>query len=293
MTMKILVTGATGFLGAELIDYLSDKKSIIFGISHTKNFDNIKKISLNNSKELDQFMSKNNFNVVVHLAFIIQNDTPLKMYNSNCKTLINLLESCVKNGIKKFIFSSSHAVYGKTNYLPIDESHPTNPMTNYGITKLICEQIIQMYSNFYDIKVVNLRFTSIYGNNQSKITIIPKIISSALENNTINLNNYKNGFQVMDLLHVKDACKAIELACKSSNPSNVYNIASGNPITINEIANNISKLTRKNFYKIKQINAETNHFFYDISKSRKELKFFPKYKLNNDVLTSMIENYKQ
>lgn len=293
MTMKILITGATGFIGTELINHLSNKKLDIFGISHTKNSDNIKKISLNNPKELNQFMSKNNFDVVIHLASMIQNDTPLKMFDSNCKATINLLESCVKNGIKKFIFSSSHAVYGKTNYLPIDESHPTNPMTNYGITKLICEQIIQMYSIFYSIKMINLRFTSIYGINQSKTTIIPKIISSALENNTINLNNYKNGFQVMDLLHVKDACMAIELACKSSNQSNVYNIASGNPITIDEIANNISKLTKKNFYKIKKINTETNHFFYDISKSKKELKFFPKYKLNNDVLTTMIKNYKQ
>lgn len=291
--MKILVTGASGFIGTELINHLSNKKFNIFGISNTINSNNITKIPLNDLKKLNQFMSKNNFDIVIHLASMIQNDTPLKMYNSNCKTLINLLELCVNQKIKKFIFSSSHAVYGKTNYLPIDELHQTNPVTTYGNTKLICEQILQMYSNFYDIEIINLRFGSIYGENQSKSTFISKLISSALDNKKINLDEYKNGFQIMDLLHVKDACKAIELSCNSNISSNTYNIASGNPVTINEIADNVSKITKKNFYKIKKSKLETNHFFYDISKSKKDLKFIPKYRINNETLSTIIKNYQK
>ena len=106
MTMKILVTGATGFIGTELMNYLNNKKLSNFGISSTKNSNKIKKISLNNSKELNQFISKNDFDVVIHLASMIQNNTPLEMYNSNCKAIINLLESCVKNGIKNITKSN-------------------------------------------------------------------------------------------------------------------------------------------------------------------------------------------
>jgi UDP-glucose 4-epimerase len=289
--MNILITGATGFIGTELINYLSNKKLNIFGISHTKNSDNIKKISLNNPKELNQFMSKNSFDVVVHLASMIQNDEPMKIFNSNCKTTINLLDNCIKNGIKKFIFSSSHAVYGKTDYLPIDEIHSTNPQTNYGITKLICEQITKMYSDSYDITTLNLRLTSVYGTNLPKERIISKIISSVIKNKQIKLHKYTNGFQVMDLLHVEDACHAIELACKSNIPSNTYNIASGNPITIEQISKIVSKITRKDFFKIEEINSSTNHFFYDISKSKKDLKFIPKHQINYKTLCSLIEHY--
>ncbi len=291
--MNILVTGTTGFLGSALIKYLNDKKLNVFGISHSRSSHKITKISLNNFKLLEKFLSKNNFDVVIHLAAMIENDEPMKMFNSNCKTTINLLDNCVKNGIKKFIFSSSHAVYGKTGYLPIDESHSTNPKTNYGITKLICEQLTKMYSHSYDITTLNLRLTSIYGKNQSKERIIPRIIISALKNKQMKLYKYTNGFQVMDLLHIDDVCHAIELACKSNIPSGTYNIASGNPITIEQISKIVSKITRKKFFKIQKINSETNHFFYDISRSKKDLKFISKHKINYKTLSSLIEHYKK
>ena len=291
--MNILITGSSGFLGLKLIKYLNDKKMNTFGTSSTKNSHKITKISLYNSKSLEKFFSKNNFDVVIHLAAMIENGEPMKMFNSNCKTTINLLDNCVKNGVKKFIFSSSHAVYGKTDYLPIDETHSTNPKTNYGITKLICEQITKMYSHFYDITTLNLRLTSVYGKNQSKERIIPRIISSALKNKQMKLHKYANGFQVMDLLHIEDACHAIELACKSNIPSGTYNIASGNPITIEQISKIVSKITRKKFFEIQEINSETNHFFYDVSRSKKDWKFVPKHKINYKTLSSLIEHYKK
>ena len=291
--MNILITGATGFIGSELMKYLINKHLNVYGISSTKTSNRISKISLNNSKLLNSFLSKNNFDVVIHLAALLENNTPLMMFNSNCKTTINLLDNCIKNGIKKFIFSSSHAVYGKSNYLPIDETHPTEPITNYGITKLMSEQIAKMYSMFYDIKILNLRLSSVYGIRQPKERLVPKMILNSIKNKQMKLHKYKNGFQIMDLVHIHDVCKAFELSCKSNISFGTYNIASGSPITIENISNIISKLTSNQIFKIQEIDSEINHFFYDISKAKKDLNFSPKYTIDKHTLSSFIKNFEK
>jgi len=289
--MKILVTGATGFIGSELMDHLKHKN--IYGLSSTKNSKKILKTSLQNTKLLDSFLSKNNFDVVIHLFALLENKSPMTIFNSNCKSTINLLESCVKNGVKKFIFTSSHAVYGSTNYLPIDESHPTNPTTNYGITKIIGEEISKMYSISHGIKVLNLRLSPVYGINQHKERIIPRMILHSLLNRQFKLYRYKNGFQLMDLVHIKDVCHAIELAIKSNVSFGTYNIASGKSITIEKISKILSKITKNNIFKINQLNSETNHFFYDVSNSKKDLKFSPKYFIDNNTLSTIVNYYKK
>ncbi len=289
--MKILVTGDTGFIGSELMVHLKHKN--IYGLSSTKNSKKILKTSLQNTKLLDSFLSKNNFDVVIHLFALLENKSPMTIFNSNCKSTINLLESCVKNGVKKFIFTSSHAVYGSTNYLPIDESHPTNPTTNYGITKIIGEEISKMYSISHGIKVLNLRLSSVYGINQHKERIIPRMILHSLLNRQFKLNRYKNGFQLMDLVHIKDVCHAIELAIKSNVSFGTYNIASGKSITIEKISKILSKITKNNIFKINQLNSETNHFFYDVSNSKKDLKFSHKYFIDNNTLSTIVNYYKK
>lgn len=296
MTIKILVTGATGFIGTELINYLSNKKFNVSGISNTTNSNNITKIPLNDLKKLNGFMSKNNFDIVIHLAAKVENDNvfdnPMNMFNANCQQTINLLDASVKNKIKKFIFISGHNVYGKTNYLPIDENHVTDPLTNYGLTKLIGEHITKMYHLTYGLQIINLRVSTVYGPGQPRERIIPKMILHVKNNKQMLLHKHKNGFQLLDFVHVRDVCKAIELSCKSKKSFATYNIASGNPITVEEISKLICKFSKNDIFKIKKTNYEINHYFYDISKSKKELKYLPKYFFNKKILSELMNYYK-
>jgi len=97
----------------------------------------------------------------------------------------------------------------------------------------------------------------------------------------------------MDLVHIKDVCNAITLAIKSNISFGTYNIASGKSITIEKISKILSKITKNNIFKINQLNSETNHFFYDISNSKKDLNFSPKYFIDNNTLSTIVNYYRK
>ena len=290
--MKILITGATGFIGTELMRYLSKKKYNVHGISSQKSkTTKILTISLLDKKLLDQHFRKNTYDVVIHLAALIEHKNPLELYQINCQATLNILESCRLNNIKKFIFTSSQAVYGNSQYLPIDEEHPLQPTSNYGLTKLIAENITKLFHFSYKLNIFNLRLSSVYGINQPRERIISAMILHALKRKKMILHQYQNGFQLMDFIHVDDVCQAIELSCKSIQKSGIYNIASGKPITVQEIAKIISSITGFDMWEIRKVKNETNHFFYNTNKAKKYLRFRPKYLVNEKSIFQMIHNF--
>ena len=274
---KILITGATGFLGTHLYDFLLSKGYDVYGISHTKTKKSISKISLLNKTKLDSFMKKHNFDVVIHLASILENKDPLKILDTNYSCTKNILQSCIKYNVSNFIFTSSHAVYGETHYLPIDEEHPTSPQSSYGLTKLIEENLCSLFQNYFNLNVIILRITSVYGEEQKKTKFIPNLILSSLDKKKIILHKYTNGFQIMDMIHVDDVCNSIFCSLKHMKNSGIYNIASGKPITVKTIAENISKIHNSELI-IKNINKKTNHFTYNTTKAKNSLKFNAKIK---------------
>ncbi len=289
--MKILITGATGFIGTYLIKHLDEEEYKITGLSRNTNNKTIKKIDLNNKLLLNDFFKKNKFDIVIHLGFTINDISPSRTFNENCLSTVNLLECCINNKIKKIIFASSHMVYGKTTYLPIDESHPKNPEDNYSISKLILENFCKMYSISHEIDVIILRISSVYGLDQLDGLVITNLMKSCLNNKQMTVIKYKNGFQTMDLIHVKDVCQAIECAINSNVKYGIFNIASGKQITAYDIAKEISMISGVSEIKIKKINQNTNHFLYDISNAQKKIKFKSKIKINKKILKPWFEQY--
>ena len=264
--MKILVTGGSGFIGSRLIKYLNSKGHKVYPIARNEvKSKNVISTSLLDKSKLNSLFTKNKFDVVIHLAALIDDGKPSDIFNNNCQSTINLLECCKSNNIRKIVFTSTHAVYGATKYIPIDEKHPTTPITNYAISKLIAENINKMYSNSYKMNIVILRITSVYGPGQPSNYLIPKMINSCIKDKKIILHKYLNGYQVMDLIHVNDVCKSIDLACKANVKFGIYNIASGVPITVNDISQKLSKIIGIQKIILKKIPLDTNHFYYDIS----------------------------
>jgi len=285
--MKILVTGSSGFIGKQFFDNLVKKKYEVYGLSRNPtNNKNIFKFSLSEKNKIEKCFEKVQFDVVVHLASLVPSNHQIEPTTifQNCKNTLNLLDCCRKFKIKKFVFAGAHLVYGKTQYLPIDENHSTVPISNYGSVKLIEENLCRMFYNTYKQNCIILRISSVYGPTQPGRHIIPTMMKNVIENNSISVNEFSNGFQLMDLIHVNDVCQALELACKTKKEFFVGNIASGKGITANEIAKIISNISGNKTINIQKINEATNHFIYDIEKSKKILKFRPKEKIDKKSL---------
>lgn len=287
--MNILITGASGFIGSHLINYLNKKRYLVQGLSrrvvHTKN---VVTIPLSNKRRLNLHLKRNKHDIVVHLAATTYNKDPRKIFNNNCQNTLNLLECCISNNVRRLVFASTHLVYGNTKYLPIDEGHPLNPVTNYAISKLIGENICKMFHDSHGLDILILRISSVYGKDQPNKLIIPAMIRDINQNKKLTLHKYQNGFQVMDLINVSDVCSAIELACITKVKFGTYNIATGIPTTVEDIAEHLSKITKIGTINIKKIDNETNHFFYDISLAQKELGFKPKITLDKKTLETML-----
>lgn len=268
--MKIMITGADGFIGKNLLEHLLEKNYSVLGISRKISNKKLRKISLFNFKNLQSFINRNKFDVVIHLAASINEEDPDTMLKNNYVITLNLLNAC--KSTKKFIFASSHAVYGESQYLPIDEEHPTNSVTNYGLSKIICENLCKMFYYSYNLNTIILRLSSVYGANQTSKTLIPTFISNSLNKETITLHQYQNGFQIMDLINIQDVCNAIHCVIKSKKTFGIYNVATGKPITVTEIANEINKINSSKII-IKHVSGNCNHFLYDTSKAKTELNF--------------------
>jgi len=111
-------------------------------------------------------------------------------------------------------------------------------------------------------------------------------MQNAKKNNSIRVDEYNNGFQLMDLVHVNDVCNALELACKLKKEFFIGNISSGYGITANDIAKIISNISKNRKIKIQKVTKPTNHFIYNINNAKKILKFRPKEKIDRKSLAT-------
>ena len=233
MTKTIVITGGSGFIGSHLKIGLGNRKSLkLINLSrstHGNNLENIVKV-------------KSDISAVIHLAaktYIPDAfKNPYYMYKDNFLSTLNLLEFCRRNKVKKFIYMSSY-VYGKPDYLPIDENHPTNIMNPYGKSKLICEKLCKSYCEDYGIKLIILRPFNIFGINQDSKFLIPLIIKQTLEeNDQIKLNDLK---PKRDYLYINDLIYLLETLINHDvkNYFSVYNIGSGVSYSVKQITENI------------------------------------------------------
>ncbi len=258
--MNIFITGGAGFLGSHLTQFLIDQGHIVtifdnFTNSNSKIFLNDDKVKLIegdiiNYSKLSKSM--NDIELVIHLAAQISVKDSLKNPKNTIKINVdgtqNLLKSCIENKIKNFIAASSAAIFGDQSVMPLTEESSKNPISPYGKSKLLMEEKILEFSKQNNFNSIILRFFNLYGLGQS--IQYAGVITKFLENikNNSNLMIYGTGEQTRDFIHVDDAISTFDLAIKNINQKigEIYNVGSGQSITILELAQSILQISKKN-----------------------------------------------
>jgi len=250
--MKSLVTGGSGFIGSNLVNRLVEIGHDVIVLDRVypkvknKNAQYyLQDLSERYTKYLHLFEGVDN---VFHLASEVSIpycvEKPNESMSNNILSTMNSLECSRIHNIKKFIFSSTSAVYGNTLFIPSIETNQVHCMNTYSISKYSGEQLCKMYYELYNIKTVIFRYFNVYGEGNPKTGQYAPVMS-IFENQKLNsepLTVIGDGYQTRDFVHVSDVVLANILASQKElkNYGEVYNVGTGKGIHIKEIADLIS-----------------------------------------------------
>lgn len=272
--MNVLVIGGNGFVGSHLVDQLllKNHKVRVFDISYEhyrKPLPNVdyRISSLDNLPNLVDALSE--IDIVFHVASTSGDDAISAINNILIPTL-KLFDLLIATGIQRIIyFSSGSAVYGIPLTNPVTEVHPSNPMSSYGIVKITIENYLLQFQREHKIKPLIIRSSNKYGPRQGRD--LPKgVISTFLQNIKLNdpITIFGDGSSTKDYIYIKDLID-LSYELSFSNEVGIFNVGSGEGMSINQIIEQIKILTKKNIkinYKEKQI-FDVDHFVLDISKT--------------------------
>lgn len=260
---KILVTGAAGFIGSTLVDKLLTKNYHVVG------FDNFNSYYSGKDDNIANCVDKTNFSlirndilnydvlvkamkgvdIVFHLAaqpgvrYSLEN--PIITNKINTEGTLNVLKAAKECNVKRVINASSSSVYGNPIYTPVDENHPLNPLSIYGVTKLAGEKYCAIYSKMHDQYIVSLRYHSVYGPRGRPDMAVYKWIDSLFKQKPITI--FGDGSQTRDMTFVDDIVDGTILAAETDDINGeIFNLASGRSIPMKYILELMTKLTSLN-----------------------------------------------
>jgi len=299
-----LVTGGAGFIGRHLVaKLLHDQHEITI-------FDNFSSSSKNDITHLLEdgvslvtgdildydllLKSISNHNFVIHLAA----QTSVSESIANPKTTtdiivdgtVNVLKSCVKTNVKNLIFSSSAAVYGNSPNTLISENSQLNPLSSYGVSKLVAEYNLQVFSKLFDLNCISLRLFNVYGSGQSsEAGVIKKFLKNISDETPLEI--FGDGAQTRDFVHISDVIQAFYCAIKNieAKRGEIYNIGSGTATSINELASLLISSKKKEPHVIHKpaLEGEIKDSKADISLAKNDIGYSPQMSLS-DGLASLV-----
>lgn len=233
MKNKFLVTGASGFLGSHIADFLTNKRKnvVLFDLIKSKFLKRNQKMIIGNIKNLDDLtIATKNIDTVFHFAasadLFSSNEEPFKTLENNIIGTVSLLRACVINKVKKIIFASS--IYARSEQGGI-----------YSTTKLSSEMIIERICKKYKLNFVVLRFGTVYGERANNFNTVQKFINSAKKNKKIFRET--KGNEIRSYIHVKDVAKITYKCIQKKHNNKYYNIFGNQRIRVKELLNTIKK----------------------------------------------------
>lgn len=274
---RILVTGASGFIGSALVAYLNQKGKRVLG---------------SGSRELDvtdrtqtQKLDVSDVGHVIHMAgktFVPRSwEEPVEFFETNAFGTLNMLELCRKNKLPMTYISAY--IYGPPEQNPIHESDPVNPNNPYARSKYMGEELCEFYARQFGVQVSVIRPFNVYGAGQKENFLIPQIISHAMKEETIRVMDLA---PMRDYVYLEDLLRAIELTVEKVQEYDVFNIGSGVSYSVGQVIELVQKIlgtdkpvicrnqTRKN---------ELNNVVADITHAKDVLGWVPAYTLEQGL----------
>ena len=289
--MKILVTGGAGFIGSWVVDKLIEKGNEVVLID---NFSTGKKENLNEKAKiyyldicehdrLVEIFEKEKPEIVFHLAAQVMLrksiEDPLYDAKNNVLGTISVLEACRKCNVRKIIYTSTGgARVGEPEYLPVDEKHPLNPSSPYGISKHSSEHYVWTYNKLYDLDYLIFCFGNVYGPRDSAETkrLVPLFSDMMIKGKVPKI--FGDGEQTRDFIYVLDLVDFIVDSMDKSPKSKLFHLANGNQVSINEMCNALKEVSNSDveFEHVDAVPGEVRDIVLDISLAKEELGWNPK-----------------
>jgi UDP-glucuronate 4-epimerase len=306
MQNNILVTGGAGFIGSHLSGALLKKGNYVICVDNFNDYynpkskeNNIKQYINNRNfklyreditdfKGLKRIFDENKIEGIIHLAARVGVRPSIKdpfIYEQvNLNGTLNLLELAKEYGIRKFIFGSSSSVYGGNKKIPFsEEDRVDNQISPYGFSKRAGELLCRTYHKLYRIKIVCLRFFTVYGPRGRPDMAIYKF--TKLINDDKEIQVYGDGTSKRDYTFVSDVIKGIISSLEKDIEFDIINLGDSNPVKLNYIISLIEKNLGKKA-KIKFADKQVGDMeltFADISKARKLLEYNPSIKIEEGI----------
>lgn len=280
---KVVVTGGLGFIGSHIVERLNnDNEVFIVDDQSSGKIENIKDLDFTKidttlgsitSINLEEIFEGGDY--LFHLAAdtsVPQSvDNPLHCNEVNITGTLRVLEAAKNVGIKKVVFSSSSAVYGETESLPISEDTPLNPLSPYAVSKAAGELYCNVFSEIYDLPTVALRYFNVFGPRQDPdsqyAAVIPNFIEKMIKNERPVI--YGDGEQTRDFISVKQVVEANILAAESKE-TGVFNIGLGKSTSVNQLFEMIKEILEKDIEPVyeKERAGDIKHSVAEISKAK-------------------------
>lgn len=269
--MKILVTGGAGYIGSHTVKLLSRAgfEPIIFdnlssGHRQLITSGTFIQADLRQREKIDEVFSSHRVEAVIHFASLIQvgesYENPRRYYTHNLITSLNLLDAMIEAGVKKFVFSSSAAIYGEPREIPITEDHLVAPVNPYGQSKAFVEKILEDLARAHGLNYVSLRYFNAAGADpEAELGEIHEPETHLIPNLLLHLLHQKpyfelfgddfptpDGTAIRDYIHVVDLAEAHLLSLKlllDKPVHEVINLGTGKGLSVKEVINQVEAVT--------------------------------------------------
>ncbi len=296
----ILVTGGAGFIGSHVVEELVDRGHDVvvldnFSVGREENLREVRddieivRADVTDPRAVERTFREYRPEAVIHLAAQVNvrysMESPFVDARINALGTLNLVSLAAEHDVERFVYASSGgAVYGEPEYLPVDEKHPTRPISNYGVSKLAGEYYVRVYAERDGFEYVILRYANVYGPRQDprgEAGVIPIFLLRAARGEPLTI--FGDGEQTRDFVFVEDVARVTAEAVERGD--GVYNIGTGRETSVNDIVNAVKAVTGVDVKVVYEDPrpGEVRRIYLDPSRAREELGFEPRVDLEEGI----------
>ena len=318
--MKIFIIGGAGYIGSHMVKIAHKAGHDVITVDNLSTghqdailYGEFELCDILDTAKLDKLFKKHKPDAVMHFsAYSLVGESmtdPYKYYNNNVSGTLSLLKAMIDNDCMKFIFSSSAAIFGNPEYIPIDESHPKNPINPYGKSKLMVEEILKDFESAYGLKYVSFRYFNAAGHDPDgelserhdpETHLLPIIMQAANgQRDSVSIfgNDYdtNDGTCVRDYIHVNDLAsahlKGLDYLNQSKLLSAEFNLGNGNGFSVKEVVQQVKGITGKSFLVVERgrRGGDPSILVANDKKARKVLKLQANFSSLEEIIETLVD----